>query len=286
MIEILLSPFEFEFMNMALVITLILSLPCAMLSAFLVLKGWSLLGDAMSHAVFPGVVLAWWIGFPFAIGAFIAGMLCALATGFISQNSRIKPNTVMGIVFSGMFGAGLVLYLKLKPEVHLDHILFGDMLGIGLADIAQTAAIALLVVLVLSVKWRDLLLHAFDPQQARACGINANLMHYGLLCLIALTIVAALKSVGVILSIAMLIAPGAIALLLARRFLQVMLLAALIAILTGFCGVYASFFLDSAPGPTIVVLYSLSFVVTFVSVSWRERANGRGSVAVEESSGR
>ncbi|KGT86958.1 metal ABC transporter permease [Enterobacter cancerogenus] len=281
MIEILLSPFEFEFMNMALIITLILSLPCAMLSAFLVLKGWSLLGDAMSHAVFPGVVLAWWIGFPFAIGAFIAGMLCALATGFISQNSRIKPDTVMGIVFSGMFGAGLVLYLKLKPEVHLDHILFGDMLGIGWADIAQTAAIALLVVLVLSVKWRDLLLHAFDPQQARACGINANVMHYGLLCLIALTIVAALKSVGVILSIAMLIAPGAIALLLARRFLQVMLLATLIAILTGFCGVYASFFLDSAPGPTIVVLYSLLFVVTFVSVSWRERANGRGLAAIK-----
>jgi manganese/iron transport system permease protein len=136
------------------------------------------------------------------------------------------------------------------------------------------------------VKWRDLLLHAFDPQQARACGINANVMHYGLLCLIALTIVAALKSVGVILSIAMLIAPGAIALLLARRFLQVMLLAALIAILTGFCGMYASFFLDSAPGPTIVVLYSLLFVVTFVRVSWRERANRRGSVAVEESSGR
>ncbi|MBK0090196.1 metal ABC transporter permease [Erwinia sp. S59] len=284
--ELLLSPFQFEFMNMALIVTLMLSLPCAMLSAFLVLKGWSLLGDAMSHAVFPGVVLAWWIGLPYAIGAFIAGMLCALATGFISQNSRIKPDTVMGIVFSGMFGAGLVLYLKLKPEVHLDHILFGDMLGIGWADIAQTAVIALLVVLVLSVKWRDLLLHAFDPQQARACGINGNLMHYGLLCLIALTIVAALKSVGVILSIAMLIAPGAIALLLARRFLQVMLLAALIAILTGFCGVYASFFLDSAPGPTIVVLYSLLFVVTFVSVSWRDSANRRSSAAVEESSGR
>lgn len=271
MSEILLSPFQFEFMNMALIITLLLSLPCAMLSAFLVLKGWSLLGDAMSHAVFPGVVLAWWIGLPYAIGAFIAGMLCALATGFISQNSRIKPDTVMGIVFSGMFGAGLVLYLKLKPEVHLDHILFGDMLGIAWSDIAQTAAIALLVVVLLSLKWRDLLLHAFDPQQARACGINGNLMHYGLLCLIALTIVAALKSVGVILSIAMLIAPGAIALLLARRFLQVMLLAVLIAVVTGVCGVYASFFLDSAPGPTIVVLYSLLFVVTFIGVSWRDR---------------
>lgn len=271
MSELLLSPFRFEFMNMALIITLILSLPCAMLSAFLVLKGWSLLGDAMSHAVFPGVVLAWWMGLPYAIGAFIAGMLCAVSTGYISQNSRIKPDTVMGIVFSGMFGAGLVLYLKLQPEVHLDHILFGDMLGIAWSDIVQTALIALLVVAVLTVKWRDVLLHAFDPQQARVSGINGNMMHYGLLCLIALTIVAALKSVGVILSIAMLIAPGAIALLLARRFAQVMLLAAAMALITGFTGVYAAFFLDSAPGPTIVVLYSLLFIAAFIWSTLRDR---------------
>lgn len=271
MSELLLSPFQFEFMNMALITTLLLSLPCAMLSAFLVLKGWSLLGDAMSHAVFPGVVIAWLVGIPYAIGAFIAGMFCAVATGYITENSRIKPDTVMGIVFSGMFGAGLVLYLKLQPEVHLDHILFGDMLGISLADIIQTAVIALIVSVLIGVKWRDLLLHAFDPNQARACGINSKLMHYGLLCLISLTIVAALKSVGVILSISMLIAPGAIALLLARRFVQVMLLAMGIAILTGFSGVYASFFLDSAPGPTIVVIYAALFVLAFLYVSVRDR---------------
>lgn len=271
MAELLLSPFQFEFMNMALITTLMLSLPCAMLSAFLVLKGWSLLGDAMSHAVFPGVVIAWLIGLPYAIGAFIAGMVCAVATGYISENSRIKPDTVMGIVFSGMFGAGLVLYLKLQPEVHLDHILFGDMLGISLADIIQTAAIAVIVSLLIGIKWRDLLLHAFDPNQARACGINGKLMHYGLLCLISLTIVAALKSVGVILSISMLIAPGAIALLLARRFVQVMLLAIGIAVLTGFSGVYASFFLDSAPGPTIVVIYAALFVLAFLYVTVRDR---------------
>jgi manganese/iron transport system permease protein len=271
MSELLLSPFQFEFMNMALITTLLLSLPCAMLSAFLVLKGWSLLGDAMSHAVFPGVVIAWLVGIPYAIGAFIAGMFCAVATGYITENSRIKPDTVMGIVFSGMFGAGLVLYLKLQPEVHLDHILFGDMLGISLADIIQTAVIALIVSVLIGVKWRDLLLHAFDPNQARACGINSKLMHYGLLCLISLTIVAALKSVGVILSISMLIAPGAIALLLARRFVQVMLLAMGIAILTGFSGVYASFFLDSAPGPTIVVIYAALFVLAFLFVSVRDR---------------
>ncbi|WP_455844396.1 metal ABC transporter permease [Pantoea agglomerans] len=271
MAELLLSPFQFEFMNMALITTLILSLPCAMLSAFLVLKGWSLLGDAMSHAVFPGVVIAWLIGLPYAIGAFVAGMVCAVATGYISENSRIKPDTVMGIVFSGMFGAGLVLYLKLQPEVHLDHILFGDMLGISVADIIQTAAIAVIVSLLIGIKWRDLLLHAFDPNQARACGINGKLMHYGLLCLISLTIVAALKSVGVILSISMLIAPGAIALLLARRFVQVMLLAIGIAVLTGFSGVYASFFLDSAPGPTIVVIFAALFVLAFLYVTVRHR---------------
>lgn len=271
MAELLLSPFQFEFMNMALITTLVLSLPCAMLSAFLVLKGWSLLGDAMSHAVFPGVVIAWLIGLPYAIGAFVAGMLCAVATGYISENSRIKPDTVMGIVFSGMFGAGLVLYLKLQPEVHLDHILFGDMLGISLADIIQTAAIAVIVSVLIGIKWRDLLLHAFDPNQARACGINGKLMHYGLLCLISLTIVAALKSVGVILSISMLIAPGAIALLLVRRFVQVMLLAIGIAMVTGFSGVYASFFLDSAPGPTIVVIYAALFVLAFLYVTMRDR---------------
>ncbi len=271
MSELLLSPFEFEFMNLALITTLLLSLPCAMLSAFLVLKGWSLLGDAMSHAVFPGVVIAWLIGLPYAIGAFVAGMFCAVATGYITENSRIKPDTVMGIVFSGMFGAGLVLYLKLQPEVHLDHILFGDMLGIALSDILQTALIALIVSVLIGIKWRDLLLHAFDPNQARASGINGKLLHYGLLCLISLTIVAALKSVGVILSISMLIAPGAIALLLARRFIHVMLLAIAIALLTGFSGVYASFFIDSAPGPTIVVIYAALFVLAFLYVTLRDR---------------
>ncbi|WP_343550372.1 metal ABC transporter permease [Pantoea sp.] len=275
MVELLLSPFQFEFMNMALITTLMLSLPCAMLSAFLVLKGWSLLGDAMSHAVFPGVVIAWLIGLPYAIGAFVAGILCAVATGYISENSRIKPDTVMGIVFSGMFGAGLVLYLKLQPEVHLDHILFGDMLGISLTDILQTAAIALIVSVLIGIKWRDLLLHAFDPNQARACGINGKLLHYGLLCLISLTIVAALKSVGVILSISMLIAPGAIALLLSRRFVQVMLLAIAIAIFSGFSGVYASFFLDSAPGPTIVVIYTVLFVLAFTFATLKDRRTQR-----------
>ncbi len=172
----------------------------------------------MSHAVFPGVVIAYIVGFPLAVGAFSAGMVCALATGFLKDNSRIKQDTVMGIVFSGMFGFGLVLYVKIQSEVHLDHILFGDMLGIGLRDIVETGAIAALTAIIIAVKWRDLLLHAFDPAQARAVGLKVNLLHYGLLCLISLTIVAALRSVGIILAISLLIAPGAIAYLLTRSF--------------------------------------------------------------------
>ncbi|PLV61333.1 metal ABC transporter permease [Erwinia sp. B116] len=263
MLNVLLQPFEFDFMVNALTISLVVAIPCALLSCFMVLKGWSLMGDAMSHAVFPGVVVAYIIGIPVAIGAFVAGLFCALASGWLSDNSRIKRDTVMGIVFSGMFALGLVLYVSIQSEVHLDHILFGDMLGVSFADIAQTAAIAAVVLLVVVVKWRDLLLHAFDPSQAKASGLNTGLLHYGLLCLIAMTIVATLSSVGIILSIALLIAPGAIALLLMRRFATVMICAVLLSVAVCFSGTYLAFFLDSAPAPTIVVLFSLLFILSF-----------------------
>ncbi|HBX9962908.1 TPA: metal ABC transporter permease, partial [Klebsiella variicola] len=225
MLNLFLAPFQFPFMVNAIAVSIIVAVPCALLSVFLVLKGWALMGDAMSHAVFPGVVLAYIIGIPFAIGAFIAGLLCAVTTGFLDDNSRLKRDTIMGIVFSGMFGAGLVLYVAIQSDVHLDHILFGDMLGISLRDIGQTAAIALVIALIIGLKWRDFLLHAFDPTQAKASGLRGGLLHYGLLCMIALTIVATLQSVGIILSISLLIAPGAIALLLVRRFIHALLLA-------------------------------------------------------------
>ncbi|ROR11576.1 metal ABC transporter permease [Erwinia sp. JUb26] len=270
--ELLLSPFEFDFMQNALAISLLVAIPCALLSCFMVLKGWSLMGDAMSHAVFPGVVLAYIIGIPVAIGAFVAGLFCALATGFVAENSRIKRDTVMGIIFSGMFALGLILYLSIESDVHLDHILFGDMLGIGLSDMLQTGGIAALIALIVLVKWKDLLLHAFDPHQAKACGINTSLLHYGLLCMIAMTIVATLSAVGIILSIALLIAPGAIALLLMRRFSSVLIFAVLLSMAVCFLGTWLSFFLDSAPAPTIVVLFSLIFIVAFIWSSLRARA--------------
>jgi manganese/iron transport system permease protein len=262
----LLQPFQLEFMRYALIISVLVAVPTALLSCFLVLKGWSLMGDAISHAVFPGVVIAYIIGFPYAVGAFVAGMVCALATGFVQANSRIKQDTAMGIVFSGMFGLGLVLYIKIQSDVHLDHILFGDMLGVDRRDIIETGLIAAVVAAIILVKWRDLLLHAFDPAQARAIGLPVRLIHYGLLSILSLTVVGALKAVGIILVIAMLIAPGAIAFLLTGKFSAMLAIAVLIAVLASFFGVYLSFFLDSAPAPTIVLLMTVGFVAAFIFV--------------------
>ena len=218
LVHTILLPFSFAFMQQALLISVLIAVPMALLSSFLVLKGWSLMGDAISHAVLPGVVLAYIAGLPLAIGAFAAGMTCAVATGFLKENSRIKEDTVMGVVFSGMFGLGIVLYTSIQTEVHLDHILFGDMLGVTWGDIAETGAIAVVATAVVALWRRDLLLHAFDAQHAQAIGLPVRLLHYGLLSILSLTIVGALKAVGIILAISMLIAPGAIAYLLTRPF--------------------------------------------------------------------
>lgn len=268
-LDTLLAPFQFGFMVNALIASVLVAVPTALLSCFLVLKGWSLMGDAISHAVFPGVVIAYILGFPYSIGAFAAGMVCALATGFLKDNSRIKQDTIMGIVFSGMFGLGLVLYVKIQSDVHLDHILFGDVLGIGLRDIVETGLIAAITAGIIGIKWRDFLLHAFDPAQARALGLRVNLLHYGLLCLISLTIVGALKAVGLIMAIAMLIAPGAIAFLLTRKFSAMLILSVAIAVAASFLGVYLSFFIDSAPAPTIVLMLSAAFIAAFVVTTLR-----------------
>jgi manganese/iron transport system permease protein len=264
MIDTLLLPFQFPFMQQAFAIALLVAVSSALLSCFLVLKGWSLMGDAVSHAVLPGVVLAYIHGIPLAVGAFGAGMVCALATGYLKENSRIKEDTVMGVVFSGMFGLGIVLYTKIQTEVHLDHILFGDMLGVSWSDVGQTALIAALCVGAILIFRRDLLLHAFDAQHARAIGLPVRLLHYGLLSVLSLTIVGALKAVGIILAIALLISPGAIAFLLTTRFERMLAVSVIVAVAASFAGVYLSFFLDSAPAPTIVLLLSAAFVAAFL----------------------
>ena len=262
-------PFQFPFMTNAMLIAVMVAVPTALLSCFLVLKGWSLMGDAISHAVLPGVVLAYMVGLPLGIGAFVAGMACALSVGFLKENSRIKEDTVMGVVFSGLFGLGIVLYTSIQTDVHLDHILFGDILGIGAADLIQTGVIALVVTLIVLAKWRDLLLFIFDPQQAGAIGLPVRALHYGLLVLLSLTIVAALTAVGIVLVIALLVAPGAIAYLISKRFAPMMLIAVTISVLSSLIGIYLSFFIDSAPAPTIVLLMSTTFIVTFLVTTTR-----------------
>ena len=276
MIDTMLMPFQFPFMVQAIIISIFVAVPAGLLSCFLVLKGWALMGDAISHAVFPGVVLAYIIGWPLGVGAFAAGMVCALATGYLKENSRIKQDTVMGVVFSGMFGLGLVMFVKVETNVHLNHILFGNMLGINWMDIAQTGIIGLVVAGLLLLKWRDLVLHAFDPTQARAVGLRVGWLHYGLLAIISLAIVGALKAVGIILAVAILIAPGAIAFLLARRFSDMLIVSVIVAVFASFAGVYLSFFINSDPAATIVMLLSIMFVLAFLHTTYRTRKAATG----------
>lgn len=271
----LLAPFQFPFMQDAFLIALIVSVPTALLSCFLVLKGWALMGDAVSHAVLPGVVLAWIVGAPLIVGAFIAGMVCALVTGFLSDNSRVKNDTVMGVVFSGMFAAGIILYTSISTNEHLDHILYGNMLGIGEQDLRQSLWISGAVTLVLLAKWRDILLHAFDPAQARASGLPVGVIHYGLLVILSLTIVATLSSVGLVLAIALVITPGAIAFLVVRSFGWMMVVAVTACTSSMLSGVYLSFFLNSDPASTIVLILTALFLIAFARKIRLTRAASR-----------
>ena len=264
MIDTLLMPFQFGFMQNAFLIGLVVSIPAALLSCFLVLKGWALMGDAVSHAVLPGIVLAYVLGFPFLIGAFAAGMFCAVATGYLAENARVKPDTIMGVVFSGMFGLGIVMFVAIETDVHLDHVLFGNMLGVGRADMVTAIVVAIIVSIGVILKRQDLLLHAFDPAQAQAAGLQTKLLHYGLLASLSLTVVALLSSVGLILAIGLLIAPGAIAFLITRRFGVMLIASVLICELSMFGGTYLSFWIDSAPAPTVVLVMTVLFIAAFI----------------------
>ncbi|WP_018688696.1 metal ABC transporter permease [Ahrensia kielensis] len=264
MIDILLQPFQYPFMQNAFLITLLVAPPTALLSCFLVLKGWALMGDAVSHAVLPGVVLAWITGIPLIVGAFGAGMACTLLTGYLSYNSRIKQDTVMGVVFSGMFAIGIIMYTSITTNEHLDHVLFGNMLGIGAQDLWTAGLISLGSCAFLILKWKDLLLHAFDPAQAQASGLKVSFLHYGLLSVLSLCIVATLTATGLILAVALLVTPGAIAFLTVRSFGPMLIMSVAVCLLSMLLGTYLSFFLDSAPAATIVLVLTAIFIVAFV----------------------
>ncbi|PTW50245.1 metal ABC transporter permease [Rhodovulum kholense] len=263
MIDSLLMPFQFPFMQNAFLICVLVAVPTALLSSFLVLKGWALMGDAVSHATLPGIVLAHIAGAPLILGAFAAGMTSALLTGYLAENSRIKRDTVMGVVFSGMFALGVILFTAFPSNAHLDHILFGNMLGVGPQDLWTAGLISLGVTLALAAKWRDLMLHAFDPAQARASGLPVGVLHYGLLTALSLTIVATLSATGLILAVGLLIAPGAIAFLLVRSFGRMLVVSVAVCLAAMLGGTYASFYLDSAPAATIILVLTAFFAAAF-----------------------
>jgi manganese/iron transport system permease protein len=275
MIDALIQPFQFPFMQNAFLVALMIAPATALLSCFLVLKGWALMGDAVSHAVLPGIVLAYLSGVPLLIGAFLAGLGSALLTGWLAENSRVKRDTLMGVVFSGMFALGVVLITAFPTDLHLDHILFGNMLGVGWGDLITTLAIAGPVTAVLAVKWRDLMLHAFDPAQAQVSGLRTGLLHYGLLVMLSLTVVATLAAVGLILAIGLLIAPGAIAFLLTRSFGAMLVTATAVSISAMIGGIWASFHLDSAPAPTVILVLTGLFLMAFLRRVILARAAGR-----------
>lgn len=262
--QVFTEPFAYPFMQRAIVASIGTGVICAVLSCYLVLKGWSLMGDAISHAILPGMVIAFIIGVPLAIGAFISGLFCAFFTGYLKENSRVKEDTVMGIVFSGMFALGLVLFSRIDTNQHLSHILFGNMLGITDAELKQMLLITATTVVVMVLKRKDFMLYCFDPNYARVIGLPVTLLHYGLLCLLALTIVASLQAVGAILVIAMLIAPGIIAFMLCRSFGYMLIIAPLVAVFSCLLGTLISFQIDGATGPCIVVLQSMIFCIALL----------------------
>ena len=264
LVEFFTLPLAYPFMQRALIVSVMVGAVCAVLSCYLVLKGWSLMGDAISHAVLPGIVIAFLLGLPLALGAFAAGLSCALATGYLKENSRVKEDTVMGIVFSGMFGLGLVIFTKVDTDQHLSHILFGNVLGVSVQDLVETAIIAGFTLAVMLLKRRDFLLYCFDVNHARAIGLPVRALHYGLLILLSMTIVAALKAVGIILVIAMLVAPGAIAYLLTDSFERMLVIAAAAAIGSSALGTLVSFHIDGATGACIVLIQFLLFVLAFL----------------------
>jgi manganese/iron transport system permease protein len=259
--EVLTEPLSFDFMQRALLTAVATSIVCAIFSCFLVLKGWSLMGDAISHAVLPGVVLAYLAGIPLVIGAFGSGLFCAVATGFIKEHCRVKEDSVMGIVFSGMFAAGLVLFSRVNTEQHLSHILFGNVLGVTDSEMLQTLIIATVVTLAIIIKFKDLMLFCFDPVQAKVIGLPVRFYHYALLCMLALTIVAALQAVGVVLVVAMLITPGITAFLLCKTLPKMLLVAVTASMLAAISGTFISFYIDAATGPTIVLVQAALFLL-------------------------
>jgi manganese transport system permease protein len=262
--EYILAPLEYNFMVKAIIICSLVGVVCSLLSCFLVLKRWSLIGDAVSHSVLPGVVVAYIVGLPFSIGAFVFSLAGVLGIGYIKQKVRLKEDAVIGIVYTTLFALGLVLVSKVPSNIDLMHVLFGYVLGISNNDAWQIAIIASVSIIVVFLLRKSLLLYCFDPAHAKAIRLRVQMYHYLLLVLLALTVVAAVQTVGVILVVAMLIMPGAIAHLLTDKFDNMLLIAAGVGVGACVAGAYASYYFDASTGGTIVLVLACEFVITFL----------------------
>ena len=260
----LLSPFHYDYMIKAMLVSAVVGGVCALLSCFVTLKGWSLMGDALSHAIVPGVSLAYFVGLPFSVGAFVSGMLAALTMGFIKARTSLREDAVIGVVFTSFFAAGILLISMYPSNISLKTIVFGNILGISDHDIVQLLIISAITLVVIGLKWKDLVLFTFDPSQAKAIGLNTTVLHFTLLSLLAATSVAALQTVGACLVVAMLVTPGAIAYLLTDRFGKMMGIAVSIGVSTAVLGAYLSYFLNGSTGGCIVVLQVILFVLALV----------------------
>jgi len=265
MMQAFLAHFQHPFMLEAMGVGTLVATACALLSCYIILKGWSLLGDAISHAVLPGVVIASALGLPIAMGAFAAGMACALGAGFVQSHSRVKEDAALGVVFTGMFAAGIVMLAFLTTEAHITHILFGNILGIEPEDFWQTLVVGGATLAVLLVKGRDLKLFCFDPTHARGIGLNIAVLRYLFLTLLSAAIVAGVQAVGVILVVALLITPGCIGYLLSNRFGPMQAIAVTSAAFSNLAGILLSYHLNISPAGAIVVVLSLIFACALIA---------------------
>lgn len=264
MIALLAEPFGYSYMLTAMWVSALVGTVCAFLSAFLMLKGWSLIGDALSHSIVPGVAGAYMLGLPFSIGAFFAGGLAAGAMLFLSERTRLKEDTVIGLIFTAFFGLGLFMMSLSPAAVNIETIVLGNILAITPEDTLQLAIIGFGSLAVLLVKWRDLMAVFFDENHARSIGLRPTALKVMFFTLLAACTVAALQTVGAFLVIALVVTPGATAYLLTDRFPRLILVSVLVGALTSFFGAYVSYFLDGATGGLIVVLQTLVFLTAFV----------------------
>ncbi len=262
--DVIIAPLQYDFMLKAIVVSSLVGVVCALLSCFLVLKRWSMMGEAVSHSVLPGVVLAYLFSVPYSIGAFLFGLGGVLGIGFIKQRVRLKDDAAIGIVYTTLFALGLVLVSKIPSNIDLMHILFGYVLGISNADAWQVGIIAVAVSALLYGLRRSLLLYSFDPAHASAIRLNVNFYHYLLLTLLALTVVASVQTVGIVLVVAMLITPGAIAHLLTDRFDHMLLIAVAASVSSTIAGAYASYYFDVSTGGAMVLVLGAIFLLTFL----------------------